>query len=60
MANNTYLNTLVKILRERDIPYNRDEIKSICDDSEHQANIRALVDEYLSPETLLTKEEVNL
>lgn len=60
MADNTYLNALAKVLRDRDIPYNRDELKSICDDSEYQAKIRAFVDEYLSPETLLTKEELNL
>jgi hypothetical protein len=53
-------NALFEILRERDVPYNRDEIKSAFDKPEEQTAIRAWMDEYLSPETLLTKEEANL
>ena len=54
------LNTLVAILRDRDLPYNRDALKSAYDDPENQTAIREWIQEYFSPETLLTKDEVNL
>jgi hypothetical protein len=54
------VNSLIDILRERDVPYNRNEIKSAFDNPENQTAIRAWMNEYLSPETLLTKEEANL
>lgn len=53
-------NSLIEILRERDVPYNRDEIKAVFEDPEQQTAIRAWMDEYLSPETLLTREEAIL
>jgi hypothetical protein len=54
------LNTLVAILRDRDLPYDRDALKSAYDDPENQTAIREWIQEYFSPETLLTKDEVNL
>jgi hypothetical protein len=54
------LNFLLEILRDRDVPYNRDAIKSIFDDPESKAVIQAWMQEYLSPETLLTRDEAAL
>jgi hypothetical protein len=59
MADNS-LNTLLEILRDRDVPYNRDAIKSAFDSPESQTSIQAWMQEYLSPATLLTKEEATL
>jgi hypothetical protein len=53
-------NTLIGILRDRDVPYDRDALKSACNDPENQTAIREWIQEYLSPETLLTKDEANL
>lgn len=49
---------LVNILRDRDVPYDRDALKSACKDLESQTAIREWMEEYLTPETLLTKDEV--
>jgi hypothetical protein len=54
------LNTLVAILRDHDVAYDREALKSACNDPEHQTAIREWIREYLSPETLLTKDEANL
>lgn len=54
------LNTLLEILRDRDVPYNRDAIKSAFDSPESQTAILTWMQEYLSPATLLTKEEATL
>jgi hypothetical protein len=48
---------LVKILRDRDIPFDRDGLKSAFKTPESQTAIRDWMREYLTPETLLTKEE---
>jgi hypothetical protein len=53
-------NDLTKILRERDIPYDRDTTKSALNDPESQTAIREWMEEYLAPETLLTKNEATL
>jgi hypothetical protein len=53
-------NEITKILRDRDIPFNRDAIKSALSDAESQTAIREWVEEYLAPETLLTKDEATL
>jgi hypothetical protein len=54
------LNSLFEILRERDIPYDSDELKAAFGDPESQTAVQDWMDEYLSPETLLTKEEAAL
>lgn len=54
------LNTLLEILRDRDVPYNHDAIKAAFDSPGSQTAIQAWMEEYLSPATLLTKEEVTL
>lgn len=51
---------LVTIFRDRDIPYDRDAIKSALKDPGSQTAIREWMQEYLCPETLLTKEEATL
>lgn len=53
-------NDLTKILRDRDIPFDRDAIKSALSESESQTAVREWMEEYLAPETLLTKDEVTL
>lgn len=52
--------TLTKVLRDRDIPYDRDAIKAALANSESQTALQAYTEEYLSPETLLTKDEATL
>lgn len=54
------LQVFVKALRDHDLPYDREAIKSAFADPETQDAVRDWVDEYLSPETLLTKDEANL
>ncbi|KAH7416882.1 hypothetical protein BKA64DRAFT_691421 [Cadophora sp. MPI-SDFR-AT-0126] len=54
------LQVLVKALRDRDLPFDREAIKSAFADPETQTAVQAWVEEYLSPETLLTKDEANL
>ncbi|CAG8951684.1 hypothetical protein HYFRA_00005484 [Hymenoscyphus fraxineus] len=51
---------LATILRDRDVPYDREALKSVCRDPENQTAIREWMDEYLTPETLLTKDEAAL
>ncbi|TVY48436.1 hypothetical protein LOCC1_G000907 [Lachnellula occidentalis] len=57
---NILLNDLTKILRDRDIPFDRDAIKSALNDPESQTAIREWMEEYLAPETLLTTDEATL
>jgi hypothetical protein len=59
MADSSF-NRFLGILRDRDVPYNRDTIKSAFEDAENQTAIQAWMEEFLSPETLLTKEEATL
>lgn len=54
------LQILVKALRDHDLPCDREAIKSAFADPESKTTIQAWVEEYLSPETLLTKDEANL
>ncbi|PVH81258.1 hypothetical protein DL98DRAFT_490263 [Cadophora sp. DSE1049] len=54
------LQVLVKALRDHDLPCDREAIKSAFADPESKTAIQAWVDEYLSPETLLTRDEANL
>ena len=54
------LNSLLEVLREHNVPSSRDEIKSAYEDSENQTAIQAWMEEYLGPETLLTREEAAL
>jgi len=53
-------NDLTKILRDRDIPHDCDAIKSALNDSESQTAVREWMEEYLAPETLLSKDEATL
>ena len=59
MADNS-LNSLLEILRDRDIPYSRDAIKAAFEDPESRAAVQAWMQEYLSPDTLLTRDEAIL
>jgi cbb3-type cytochrome oxidase cytochrome c subunit len=59
MADNSF-NSLLEVLRSHGVPYDQDVLKSAFDDPESQATIEAWVKEYLSPETLLTKDEATL
>lgn len=54
------LSDLIRILRDHDIPYDRDAIKATLADAGSQTAVRAWMEEYLSPETLLTKDEAAL
>lgn len=54
------LSALLMVLRDRDVPYDRDALKSAFEDPESQTAIQAWMEEYLGPETLLTKEEAAL
>jgi len=51
---------LVGILRDHDLPCDRDAIKAALADPESQTAIQAWIHEYLSQETLLTKDEATL
>lgn len=53
-------NTLSEILREREIPFDRDVLKAQFENPDSQADIQSWMQEYLSPSTLLTKEEAAL
>jgi hypothetical protein len=59
MAENSYQN-LLTILRDRDVPYDRDAIKAAFNDPDSQTAIQAWIQEYLNPETLLTRDEAAL
>lgn len=48
------------ILRDRDIPYDRDAIKAAFNDPDSQTAIQAWIQEHLTPETLLTRDEAAL
>ena len=52
--------TFLSILRDRDIPYDRDVIKVAFNDPDSQPAIQAWIEEYLTPETLLTRDEAAL
>lgn len=54
------LNSLFKMLRDRDISYNREDLKAAYGSPEHEAGIQAWIGEYVSSGTLLTKEEAAL
>ncbi|TVY30784.1 hypothetical protein LHYA1_G000367 [Lachnellula hyalina] len=57
---NILFDDLTKILCDRDIPFDRDAIRSALNDPESQTAIREWMEEYLAPETLLTKDEAAL
>lgn len=54
------LHVLIKALRDHDLPCDREAIKSAFADQETRTVLQAWVEEYLLPETLLTKDEANL
>ena len=53
-------NYLIEILRDHDIPYDREALKAAFNDPKSQTAVLDWVAEYLSPETILTKEEAAL
>jgi hypothetical protein len=59
MAEDLY-QMLLTILRDRDVPYDRDAIKAAFNDPDSQIAIQAWIQEYLTPETLLTRDEAAL
>lgn len=50
------LETILKALRERDIPFDKNDIEAEL----KKDSVKAWVDEYLGEETLLSKEELAL
>jgi len=60
MIDTTPFNTLVEILNNHDLPYDRDAIQAAFDDADSQAAIQAWMQKYLTPDTLLTKDEATL
>ena len=54
------LEDLLSALKERYIDLNRDDISWAFDSSKTRDNISAWVQEYVSPATLLTREELAL
>jgi hypothetical protein len=59
MAEESY-QTFLTILRDRDVPYDREAIKAAFNDPNSQTAIQAWIQEYLTPETLLTRDEAAL
>jgi hypothetical protein len=59
MAEDSY-QTLLSILRDRDVPHDRDAIKAAFNDPDNQTAIQTWTQEYLTPETLLTRDEAAL
>jgi hypothetical protein len=59
MAEDSY-QILLTILRDRDVPYDREAIKAAFNDPESQTAIQAWIQEYLTSETLLTRDEAAL
>jgi hypothetical protein len=57
---NPSLDSLLEILRDHDVSYDRDAIKSAFENPESQTAIHMWMVEYLGPETLLTREEAAL
>lgn len=53
-------NTLLSVLRDRDIQYDRNALEAAYNDPESQTAIQEWIQEYLTPETLLTKDEAIL
>jgi hypothetical protein len=51
------LDTLIQVLRDRDIPYDRTALEVSYKDGETGPVIQDWIREYLTPETLLTKDE---
>ncbi|KAI9780043.1 MAG: hypothetical protein M1839_007025 [Geoglossum umbratile] len=54
------LNHMLAVLRERDIPLTRDDVKWAFQSPQTNTEVNSWVQQYLGPETLLSKEEVEL
>ena len=52
-----HFNTLINVLRDRDIAFDRNALEAAYNDPESQEVIQEWIKEYLTPETLLTKDE---
>ncbi|TAQ87728.1 hypothetical protein B7494_g3962 [Chlorociboria aeruginascens] len=57
---NISFESLLDILRSRDIPFDRDALQTAFEDPDSQTAIQEWVQEFLSEDTLLTKEEAAL
>ncbi|KAI0996991.1 hypothetical protein K3495_g11192 [Podosphaera aphanis] len=60
MIDDDSFNIIIQTLRERDIPYDSSALESTLTDPANQTALREWVEEYLTPETLLTKNEAVL
>jgi hypothetical protein len=54
------LNHMLAVLRERDIPLTRDDVKWAFQSPQTNTEVNSWVHQYLGPDTLLSKEEVEL
>jgi len=60
MKDSPPLNHLLAVLRERDIPLTRDDVKWAFQSPQTSAEVNSWVQKFLGPDTLLSKEEVEL
>ncbi|KAF2091762.1 hypothetical protein K490DRAFT_31952 [Saccharata proteae CBS 121410] len=60
MADSTPLNRLLAVLRERRIPLTRDDVQWAFESVKTQGDAEAWVQQYLEPETLISKEELEI
>lgn len=59
MADSSF-ESLIAILRDHDVPFDRDALKSAFEDPESQTAIEGWMQKYTTPETLLSKDEAAL
>jgi len=59
MSDQSY-NYLLEVVRDHDISVDESLLKRAFNDPKSQTAVRAWVEEYISPETILTKEEATL
>lgn len=60
MAEEEAAHHLLNVLEERDLNVDLDKVLAVFEDSDTKRDAAAWVNEYLNPETLLTKEELDL
>lgn len=54
------LQHLLAVLRERDIPFGRDDVRWAFESPDTKETVEKWVEEYLGSDTLLSKEELEL
>lgn len=59
MSENNF-DKLIRVLRERDIQHDPNALKKAYNDPENRPGIDEWIQEYLTPDTLLTKDEATL